>query len=162
MTLARLALLVLAGSHAAVAAGDIEKLAWLAGCWKSESAEPGSGEQWMPPAGQTMLGTSRTVKRGKTVEFEFMLIRYLEDGTLAYIAQPSGQRTTVFRLQRISDTEAVFENPQHDFPQRVVYARDGETGLRARIEGTRNSAPRVVEFPMSRVGCDEQLGGPAR
>ena len=32
-------------------------LAWLAGCWASEGAEPGSGEQWMPPAGGTLPAT---------------------------------------------------------------------------------------------------------
>jgi hypothetical protein len=30
---------------------------------------------------------------------------------------------------------AVFENPTHDFPQRVIYERDGDA-LKARIEGS--------------------------
>jgi len=38
------------------------------------------------------------------------------DGKLAYIAHPSGQRTTAFPLLRISDSEVVFGNPEHDFP----------------------------------------------
>lgn len=145
-------------SAGVTAAGpDIAKLAWLAGCCASESAEPGSGEQWTPLAGGTMLGTSRTVKQGKTVEFEFMQLRHLADGTLAFIALPSGEQTTVFPVLRISDSEAVFENLQHDFPQRVVYAREGEFKLRPRIEGMRSGTLRVVEFPMRRVSCDSQL-----
>ena len=150
-------LLGFAGSGAVAAEGDLEKLAWLSGCWKSQSAEAGSGEQWTPIAGGTMLGTSRTVKQGKTVEFEFMQLRYLPDRTLAFVAQPSGQSATVFPLLRISDREAMFENPQHDFPQRVVYARDGETRLLARIEGLRRGVLRVIEFPMVRVSCDALL-----
>jgi len=55
-------------------------LAWLAGCWASEGGEPGSGEQWMPPAGGTLLGTSRTVAKGRTVAHEFMQIREQEPG----------------------------------------------------------------------------------
>jgi hypothetical protein len=157
-----LALLAFSGSGAVAAEGDLEKLAWLSGCWKSQSAEAGSGEQWTSIAGGTMLGTSRTVKLGKTVEFEFMQLRYLADRTLAFVAQPSGQSTTVFPLLRISDTEATFENPQHDFPQRVVYARDGETKLLARVEGMRRGALRVIEFPLIRVSCDAQLNVTAR
>ena len=144
--------------HASAAEADIEKLTWLAGCWKSEAAEPGSGEQWMPLAGGTMLGIGRTVKQGRTSEFEFMQIREQPDGALVFIAQPGGQRTTVFPLLRISHAEAAFENPQNDFPQRIVYAKDGETKLRARIEGTRSGKAKVVEFPMSRVSCDAQFG----
>lgn len=139
--------------NAAAHAQDLNKLSWLAGCWASDGAEPGSGEHWTSLAGGTMLGSSRTVKDGITVAFEFMELRYLPDGKPAFIAHPSGQRTTTFPALRISDSEAVFENPEHDFPQRVAYAREGDTRLRARIEGTRNGAPRVIHFPMSRVPC---------
>jgi hypothetical protein len=157
-----LALLAFSGSGAVAADGDLEKLAWLSGCWKSQSADVGSGEQWTGIAGGTMLGISRTVKQGRTVEFEFMQLRYLPDRTLAFVAQPSGQSATVFPLLRISDKEAMFENPQHDFPQRVVYARDGETRLLARIEGLRRGVLRVLEFPMVRVSCDAQLNDSAK
>jgi hypothetical protein len=151
---------LLAGS-AVAAEPDIAKLAWLAGCWRSESAEPGSGEQWTQLAGGMMLGTSRTVRQGKTVEFEFLQLRELPNGKLAFIAMPAGQSTTTFPLLRIDDAEAVFENLEHDFPQRVAYARDGEAKLRARIEGMRDGALRVIEFPMSRVSCDAQVASSA-
>jgi Domain of unknown function (DUF6265) len=149
---------VLTGS-AYAAELEIERLSWLAGCWVSEGGELGSGEQWSSLAGGTMLGTSRTVKQGKTVEFEFMELRHLPDGKLAFIAHPSGQRTTVFPVLRISDSEVVFENPEHDFPQRVAYVRDGESKLRARIEGNRKGTLRVIEFPMRRETCDSQGKG---
>ena len=53
----------------------VDKLAWLAGCWNVDGAEPGSGEHWSTAAGGTLLGTSRTVKGGKTTAFEFVQIR---------------------------------------------------------------------------------------
>jgi hypothetical protein len=152
-----LALAALAMGSAPAAELEIAKLAWLAGCWARDGSEPGSEEHWMLLAGETMLGMSRTIRRGKAVEFEFMELRHLADGKLAFIAHPSGQRTTVFPALRITDSEAVFENPQHDFPQRVIYARDGESKLRARIEGVRNGAPRSIEFPMSRASCGSQV-----
>jgi hypothetical protein len=151
------ALAAAAGLNAVAAEPEIGRMAWLAGCWQSESAEPGSGEQWTPLAGGTMLGVSRTVRQGRTVEFEFMQLRQLADGRLAFIAMPSGREPTVFPLLRSDDREAVFENANHDFPQRIVYARDGVSGLRARIEGRVDGALQVVEFPMSRVSCDAAL-----
>ena len=158
------ALWLLASSYAAIGAdgGAIGSLAWLAGCWRSETAEPGSGEQWMLPAGGTMLGMSRMVKQGKTVEHEFMQLRTLADGTLAFIAQPSGQRMTTFPLLRMTDAEVVFENPQHDFPQRVAYRLESRSKLVARIEGIRNGTLRVIEFPMGRASCEVPVAAPAR
>jgi hypothetical protein len=137
---------------------QIDKLAWLAGCWAIDGAEPGSEERWMPLAGGTMLGVSRTIEQGKTVAFEFMEIRHLPDGKLAFVAHPSGQDTTVFTALRVSDSEVVFENPEHDFPQRVAYAKDGASKLRARIEGTERGALRVIDFSMSRTSCDSANG----
>jgi hypothetical protein len=157
-----LTLLVLTGAGTSARAADISQLAWLGGCWKSETGEPGSGEHWLPLAGGTLMGVSRTVKQGKTVDFEFMQIRAVENGQLAFIAIPSGQRTTVFPLLRLGVTEVVFENPTHDFPQRVIYQLEGGTRLRARVEGMRRGALRVIEFPMIRVSCDSQLNVPAK
>lgn len=134
---------------------EIAQVAWLSGCWVSDGAESGSEERWTPLAGGTMFGVSRTIRQGKTVAHEFMEIRHLPDGKLAFIGHPSGQSTTVFPVLRIDEAEVVFENPGHDFPQRVAYAREGESKLRARIEGSEGGgALRVIEFPMTRTRCD--------
>lgn len=101
-----------------------------------------------------MLGLSRTVKGGKTVAHEFMQIRETAPGKLAYIAMPSGQATTTFALVQASANHAVFEDPAHDFPQRVIYRRDGDTILNARIEGTLNGKAKGIDFPMQRTSCD--------
>jgi len=132
---------------------DLQRLQWLAGCWASSSGEPGSGEAWMVPAGGTMLGVSRTVKGGRTVAHEFMQIRPLSDGVLAFIAEPSGQRRTEFRVKSLTDDEVVFENLAHDFPHRVAYKLEAPDSLRARIEGLRNGQPRTIEFPLRRASC---------
>ena len=149
-----LTVFLLAGSTAQAAPPDLSRLAWLSGCWQGEGAEAGSGEQWTPLAGGTLLGVGRTVRNGRTVAHEFMQIRAQQDGRLAFLAQPSGQRPAAFPLLHLGEAEAVFENLQHDFPQRVVYARDGSGKLQARIEGMVDGQLRVVPFPMSRVSCD--------
>lgn len=104
-----------------------------------------------------MLGMSRTVKQGKTVEYEFMQLGQLPDGVLAFVPQPSGRPPTTFRLLRISEFEAVFENAEHDFPQRIAYARPEEAQLLASIEGLRNGQTRRIEFRFARVGCEAPI-----
>jgi hypothetical protein len=147
---------LLASTAGALAAApdSVAKLGWLQGCWAAEGAEAGSVEQWSSAAGGTMFGISRTVKNGKTVEFEFVQIREVEPGKLAYIAQPSGQALTTFTLLRQGDTDVVFENLAHDFPQRVIYRRDGERSLRARIEGMSKGKLKGIDFPMRRISCE--------
>ena len=54
---------------------------------------------------------------------------------------------------RGTSNEAVFENPAHDFPQRVIYKRDGDK-LNARIEGTKDGKTRGIDFPYTRIACD--------
>lgn len=152
-----LAIFVSCGASAAEV--EIARLSWLSGCWASDGGEPGSGEQWTALAGETMLGMGRVVKRGKTVDSEFMELRHLPDGRLAFVAHPAGQPTAVFPVLTLTDSSVVFENLGHDFPQRVAYARVGESGLRARIEGTRKGALRVIQFPMTRVPCDHPPTG---
>jgi hypothetical protein len=140
-----------------VGAQPVEQMAWLAGCWQGQFGEPGTIEQWLAPAGGSMLGMSRTIKQDKMVDYEFMRVSRLPDGVLAFVPQPSGRAPTTFRLVRLGEAEAVFENPEHDFPQRITYARPGESRLSASIEGVRNGATRRIEFTFLRVSCDAQV-----
>jgi len=108
----------------------------------------------MKPDGGTMLGMSRTVVQGKTREFEFLQLRSDDNGDLHYVAFPSGQKETWFKLVKFEDERAVFENPEHDFPQRIIYAHKEGGSLLARIEGMSKGKPRSVDFPMQRIDCD--------
>ena len=104
-----------------------------------------------------MLGLSRTVKGDKTVNFEFMQLRVGNEGRLVLVALPSGQKETVFTAVGQTDRAVTFENVNHDFPQRVVYAQQPNDRLVARIEGTRSGQFRSIEFPMRRTACDSSV-----
>jgi hypothetical protein len=136
------------------AADDVTALAWMAGCWAAEKGDAGSVEHWLPPAGGTMLGVSRTVKNGQTVEFEFMQLRVNSAGKLVFIANPSGQKQTTFVASSVGQDSVTFENPQHDFPQKVIYRLEPGGRLIGRIEGTRGGTVKGVDFPMRRVSCE--------
>lgn len=129
--------------------GDV---GWLAGCWTNAAGERRMDEQWMAPAGGTMFGMSRTVARGRTVASEFLELRE-EGDDVFYIARPSGQAETRFRLTEAAPGRAVFENRAHDFPQVIRYSLDGDA-LLARIEGPgEGGRTRAIDFPMQRAAC---------
>jgi hypothetical protein len=100
-----------------------------------------------------MLGMSRTVVAGKTVEYEYLRIEE-QDGILVYIAVPSGQEVAAFRQVELTDSTAVFADPAHDFPQRIRYRRLADGSLLAQIEGEQKGETRVIDFPLRRRPCE--------
>lgn len=136
----------------ATAAVAISQLGWLAGHWRMERGGRVVDEQWMAPAAGVMLGMSRTIARGKVVEHEFIQIREGPGGALYYIAMPAGQKEAAFQIVSLSATEAVFENPQHDFPQKISYTLQPGGSLLAAIEGPgKDGQTRRVEFPYKKI-----------
>ncbi len=81
-----------------------------------------------------MVGMHRDVRPSGKASFEFMRIEK-KDGALVYQAMPGGRPPTPFALKESSAQRVVFENLQHDFPQRIIYRRESER-LCARVEGT--------------------------
>ena len=131
----------------------IESFATLAGCWERNERGSLINEMWMKPAGTSMIGSGRTVKNGKTTDFEFLRIEQREDA-IYYVAKPrTNAQETAFKLKTWSANDFVFENPEHDFPQRILYKMNGNS-LVARIEGTRNGKTSGFDFPMTRVPCN--------
>jgi len=133
---------------------SIDKLGWIAGCWERTGKGRVTTEQWMKPSGGMMLGMSHTVANGRTVEHEFIQIIQEENGDIYYVAFPSRQEKASFKLVKHGEGEALFENPEHDFPQRIIYRLEKDGSLFARIEGTVNGKQRGVDFPMKRATCD--------
>ncbi len=130
----------------------LAKLAWLAGHWRLEKGGRVIDEHWMVPAGGVMLGMGRTVAKGRLVEYEFTQIREGPGGDLFYIALPSGQKETAFKLLSLSKQEVVFENKEHDFPQTVGYVLQADGALLAYIEGPApDGTTKRIEFSYQRV-----------
>jgi hypothetical protein len=125
----------------------IGDLGWLMGNWlATRSTGSTTEERWSPPKGGAMLGTSRSVNTsGKMFAFEYL--RVMERGTgLVYIAQPNGAEATEFVLTELSPTRAVFDNPRHDYPKRIMYELSAQGGLTATIGFMKGGTPRKFEF----------------
>jgi len=139
----------LAPLRAQPSSSGIGALAWLAGSWAGSDGRNDHEEHWTAPKGGAMVGVHRTVRDGRMVEFEFLRIEEQKE-TLVYLSMPNGRSpATPFTLTSIEGQRAVFENSAHDFPQRVIYWKDGEA-LRARIEGAVDGKTRSMEWRWTR------------
>lgn len=107
----------------------------------------------MKPAGGTLIGMGRTVEGTRTVDYEHLVIQ-AEGGEVYYIATPFRQPQARFRLVDHSEDwrRLRFENPAHDFPQRITYELTAPDTMEARISGTSGGRERTIRFPMGR-GC---------
>ena len=122
--------LLLMGQAAAPA--RVSDLGWMSGRWQTEGPDsvPRTDEAWSEPRSGIMLGYSRTGGADRLREFEFLRIQSGEDGVPVYYAQPGGGPPVGFRLVAHDATGVTFENPRHDYPQRIRYEiSHGETML---------------------------------
>lgn len=122
-------------------------IAWISGAWQTA---PGGRRQieehWTQVAGGSMMGVSRTVAGDKTVEFEYLRIEQRADG-IFYVAHPKARCPgTDFKLTKASANEAVFENPQHDFPKRIIYRKGTDDSLTASIDGGEGTKAMTFSF----------------
>jgi hypothetical protein len=138
------ALAVLVALPAPAAAGEpvpasppprLADLGWLAGTWAGPGDSDAIEEHWSAPRGTMMLGLHHEL-RGERSSFEFLRIEAGKDGSLVYQASPGGRcPPTPFPLVEWGAHRLVFANPEHDFPQRILYWLDEERRLHARVEG---------------------------
>lgn len=112
------------GLAAPIRAETPGSLSWLSGHWRMQNDRSVSEEIWTSPEGGLMLGVNRTIRDGKARAFEFL--RIVIGPKTALFAQPGGAPATLFGLQRSGPDFVVFENPDHDYPQRVAYRRTGD------------------------------------
>lgn len=126
----------------------IEDLAWMSGDWETVPGRTQIDEHWTKPAGGSMIGMSRTVAGGKTVFFEYLRIE-TRGADIYYVAHPKGRTPgTDFKLVKVNGQEAVFENPSHDFPKRIIYRKNADGALTARVEGdgTEKEKPQFFQY----------------
>lgn len=109
-------------------------------------------EYWMAPAGGAMLGMNRALRDGEFRSYELLILRPRGE-LLIYEAHPSGQQPAEFASTHLSDTLLVFENPSHDFPQKLVYDRISEDSIQVRVFAAVADVESAFDVPLARTGC---------
>ena len=136
-------LVVLAGCTAVSVADEPESstLDWLSGCWQSESGE--TREIWSVSEDGYYFGYSVVLNDGTLVFFEQMRID--PGAPPVFNAYPAGTGPSAFPAIGMDAQAITFANPEHDFPQKIRYWREGDA-LHARISLIDDSRPGTFDY----------------
>ena len=127
----------------AARAAPLADLSWLSGDWRRCKDGEIVEERWLGPRGGMLIGANLTSSKGKA-SFENLRLAASNE-TWTYWASPMGRTPVPFRMVETGAQRAVFANPEHGFPARIVYWREGDE-LLARIEGTIKDKSAAVEW----------------
>lgn len=125
---------------------QFNKFNWLEGKWERITEKSSSFEIWKKAGDNLFAGESFTIKNDDTVSYESIRLEIIGD-EIFYIPTVKGQnedKPVYFKLISYDD-EAIFENKEHDFPQRIIYTHTVDS-LKARIEGEINGKFKQIPF----------------
>lgn len=142
------ALALAACAHMPARAQDMPD--WMAGHWLACAGGQVS-ETWSGAGSGILVGTN--VTRGARTSFEWLRVGPGSAGGLSYYSSPNGAPVTEFAMVSNDGARAVFENPAHDFPQRIIYVRNGDVMV-ARIEGPIDGELQAMEWRFVRADLD--------
>ncbi|MDT3404332.1 DUF6265 family protein [Mucilaginibacter terrae] len=124
--------------------------AWLLGTWQNKSPQGLLVEKWQKLNDSTYTGKSYFLA-GKDTAFTESIVLEQRGGKLYYIPTVKNQNDG----KPVKFTQAgkglVFENPAHDFPQRITYTQIKPDSLVAEISGMSKGKFKSEKFPMGRV-----------
>ena len=119
---------------AACSNSKLDSLEFIIGKWETKSGIGTSYETWTRVNDTLFEGNALYIINGDTAFTEELKIVF-SNNEINYIALPNGQEETAFKLVKAESKKAVFENPTHDFPNRISYTRTYEDSLSAIVEG---------------------------
>jgi len=131
---------------------DIESFHALLGRWADESRQNDFYEFWKESE-NGLTGTGVVMSQSDTVYIEHLEILKRE-GDWYYSAKIDRQNNgdpVYFKSEKVNDSLFVFENPEHDFPQKIVYDLQASGELLITISGFESDSLREEKFNMRKV-----------
>lgn len=130
---------------------DITQFKWLEGQWEGIEGNMKTFEVWQPIKDNRIQGIGGVTADNDTMFAEKLKIE-ITDGELYYVAALPGSTIPVsFKLIKSENNSSTFENLKNDFPQRVIYTKNPDGSLYARIEGKRSGKDSKQEFNFKKV-----------
>lgn len=131
----------------------IKTARWLIGTWENKSAEGNLKEIWNKVNDSTYEGQSYFIKGKDTIHFEKIQLQQKGE-ELTYSPTVRGQnddQPVTFPLANASDKELIFENPKHDYPQKISYKSISKDSLIAEISGIQSGKPSSEKYLMKKI-----------
>lgn len=130
----------------------IEKINWLLGSWENKSEEGILSEIWEKKNDSTFIGESYFIREKDTLHSERIEVKQKGEDLL-YIPTVKGQnndKPVTFKLTTSTENEFTFENPAHDYPQKIVYKMVNANSLVATISGKQQGKNSIESYPMTK------------
>lgn len=120
---------------------ELNKANWLIGDWEKKDSLGTLKEIWKTLDDSTYIGESYYIKSNNdTVHKE--IIQLMQDGEfLLYSATVKGENNDqpiTFQMTEAKDSLLVFENPKHDYPQKIRYNLNEDNSIIATVSGKQN------------------------
>ncbi|NNT72991.1 hypothetical protein HKT18_12250 [Flavobacterium sp. IMCC34852] len=131
----------------------LEKMNWLIGQWENTTPEGYLTETWSKTNDSTFLGqTYFIINKKDTVHNESIVLTQVNDD-LIYRPTVKGQNNDEpvdFKLTSEVENVFSFENPKHDYPQKIVYKKVNDKSLIATITGKQQGKTSTESYPMQK------------
>ena len=126
---------------------------WLLGNWENNSADGNLSETWKKVNDSTFQAQSYFIKEKDTLHFESITLQQKGE-ELPYTATVQGQnndKPVSFKLTTSTEKQLVFENPKHDYPQKISYNQITTDSLVAKISGIQQGKPSSEQYSMKKT-----------
>ncbi len=130
-----------------------QKASWLLGGWQSSASNSQLYEYWSVQNDTVFSGVGYVINGKDTGSKENIKLE-LHGQDLYSIPSVNNQnegKPISFKLTSAENQKLVFENPQHDFPQKITYELIKEDSLVATISGLIEKDIHSQYFPMKRI-----------
>lgn len=110
-------------------------------------------ESWQLLNDSTFTGRSFFISNGDTLSSEKISLEK-RNGKLYYlpiVADQNNGKAVVFTKTSLTDSTITFENPEHDFPQKIHYRLAKTDSLVAEVSAKVNGNQKLVTFRMKRI-----------
>lgn len=132
---------------------NLAKAEWFIGEWGNKSAEGELTERWKKENDSVYLGESYFVVGEKDTVFAEHVRLEEANRKLSYTVSIPGQNKELpvsFEMTSATDNQIVFENPKHDFPNKIIYNLVEKDSLIAEISGLKKGKPYTEKFVMKK------------
>jgi hypothetical protein len=136
-------LLVLFATNIFAQDDSIKKL--FPGKWKMDVENAEVYEEWQLVNENELIGISYSIEDGvKNINESLYLKKFADQW--AYVAVPKNQNIALFALIEHSPQKLLFENMEHNFPQKISYEFHKDGRMTAAIQGEVSGETKRKEF----------------
>ena len=131
---------------------ELKKANWFIGDWENITNEMEMKEIWKQKNDSCFSAESFVTVKKDTVFYEKVDLLQRND-SLFYIVsvkEQNNEKPVSFYMTKATENELVFENPKHDYPNKITYKKMTSDSLVASISGLKDGKVSSETFPMKK------------